>query len=874
MYFTLPPHRPRALLLGTSAILLVSLTSAPSRAQDVDTLLLDMIVVDTGAANAETEISSEDPADTGTTVLGETSVSTRTDTSGDINSVLRTVPTVQYANDSDTDAGVNETDELTLLPLEVSIAGARVTENNFMLNGIGINSIIGSDAFFGSSTNELSRDTGVLTIQSHYGLSSQSQYVPSSLVESVEVMDSNVSAEYGGFLGGAVDAKLREPSTEKNFGSFELSYSGSSLTEYKLGTEDGENPDEVEKPEFDKYSITLEQNWAINDQSAAIFGISRRAASASKDHDPQYVEGKVEDETTSDFYRLGLSHSLLNGEKLSFEIDYTDYNQEYWVDNAVNHGVTIENSGLIVNGKYEKEWDELGLLGLATRNTKLEFNATYQHNKSSNDQPSDEYYVWYASYDTYDYVTDQFSDWCVADDERTSCLAGGYGDKAFEDEQFEANVKLSGDIWNGSFNLGATLRHSIANRSGTGFDWYTSSEYNTEHDIDSFTCAADDTACTETQYLKYWYHQDAYDVTVDATKVESYLELDQSFGDFRVRGGLRLDYNDYLKNVDISPRLALSWKPNDRFSATFGANRYYDDNYLAYAIMDNLPRYDWYTRSHDADGVVEEFTYNRTFSSYNYGQGNLDTPYKDELTLGLNYRDTLTEGHWRLKAIHREGHDEFARSEDSTTFDNILTNDGSSTYDSITLEYANSWDMAHLPRVDKLGVYFSAVWADRWVSNNTYYGSDGDTGESTEFIYYNGTSYTENEFQEVTGNLDIPVRATVEVNGSLMNEKLHLGLGADIAFSYWGVKYTDEDGDYTNATYGEQEHMIYEDYRYGASVMGYLTAEAQIAEVKGNPLTVKLKLDNIFGNVGNATADDDNPWVRARSASLTMGYSW
>lgn len=865
-------HSHRAILLGSSALFILLATQS-GFAQDVGIVELDTIIVK--AANGEgTLIDNEDPADTGTTVLGEDSVFTRADTSGDINSVLRTVPTVQYANDTSTDAGVNETDELNLLPLEVSIAGARVTENNFMLNGIGMNSVIGSDAGYGTSWKDLSRDTGVLTIQYHYGLSSQSQYVPSALVDNVEVMDSNVSAEYGGFLGGVVNANLREPNTEENSGFVELTYSGSSLTDYKIGTEDGENPDELSKPEFEKYSLTAEQNWAINDRSAAVLGFSRRIATASEDRDAQYVDRQTDNETTSDFYRMGLSHELLSGEKLSFEVDYTDYDQIYEVTNADNHGVTVANSGLIVNGKYENSWDELNFLGLVARDTKLEFNAIYQHNKSANDMTSDTYYNWYASYDTYGYVTDAFSDWCDAgDDTRASCYTGAYGDKKFEDEQFEANVKLSGDIWNGSFNLGATVRHSVSSRSGTGFDWYTSSEYNTEHGVDSFTCLENDPACIDTQYLKYWYHQDAYDVTVDATKFESFLEVDQEFGDFRLRAGLRADYNDYLENMDISPRLALTWKPNERFSATAGANRYYDDNYLAYAIMDNLPRYDWYRRSDD-DGTVEEFEYYRTFDAYRYDQGDLDTPYKDEFTLSLNYRDPWTEGNWRFKAIHREGHDEFARSQDSSTFENILTNEGRSEYDSITIEYAKNWETVGLPRVDNLGLYVSAVWADRWVSNNSYYGYDGETGEGETFIYYEGNSYTSTEFQEVTGNLDIPVRATVEVNGSLMNEKLKLGLGADIAFSYWGVQDTDENGDFVHSEYGEQDHEIYADYKYGTSVMGYLTAEARIAEIKGNPVTMRLKVDNLFGNVGNGTATDDNPWVRGRSASLALGYTW
>lgn len=866
MRHALPSFQSRALLLCSSA-LLIPLSSTHAWAQETNPVWLDEILV-TPNTSEGTVISNENPADTGTTDLGEDAIYARTDTSGDINSVLRTVPTVQYANHSDTDAGVNEVDELDLKPLEVSISGGRVTENNFMLNGIGMNSILGSDAGYGSSFKDLSRDTGVLTIQYHYGLSSHSQYVPSGFVDNVTVMDSNVSAEYGGFVGGAVDVELRKPDTEESSGFIELSYSGSSLSKYEVATEDGENPEDIEKPEFEKYSLTAEQNWAINDRTAAIFGFSTKVATASEDRDPQYVDRRTENETTSNFYRAALAHEFLSGEKLTFELDYTDYDQFYEVYNADNHGVTVANSGLILNGKYETSWDAMNILGLETRNTKLEFNAIYQKNTSLNDMSSDVYYNWYASYDTYGYVTDAFSDWCDAGDiARASCYTGAYGDKEFKDQQFEANVKLSGDIWQGKFTMGAAVRHSIAEHTGTGFDWYTSSRYNTQQGVDSFTCPANDPACIDSQYLSFWYHQNAFAVKVDATAFEGFLELDQTFGDVQVRAGVRADYNDYLENFDISPRFALSWTPNDRFSATFGANRYYDDAYATYAIMDAMPRYNMYSRD-DNDGVVEDFTLLRTFEGYDYDQAGVKTPYNDELTIGFNYRDVWTEGTWRIKGIHRRGYDEFANSEDSSSFENTLTNDGRSGYDAVTLEYVKDWDMSDSQRLSSLGLYLSTVWADRWVTPESAYGS---AGVVEEFYYYNDTSYIGDEFQEVTGNLDIPFRMTAELNAASQNEKLKVGLGTDVVFSYWGVRQTDEDTR-TNPIYGDVSHLIYEDYKFDTVVMAYLTAEAQIAEVKGNPLVLRAKLDNMFGNAG--VADDANPWVRSRSLALSMGYEW
>jgi len=67
----------------------------------------------------------------------------------------------------------------------------------------------------------LDREAG-LRLYLHYGLHSQTQYIPTSMVEGVEVIDSNASAEYGGFQGGVVQFELIKPSRESK-GQFFIS---------------------------------------------------------------------------------------------------------------------------------------------------------------------------------------------------------------------------------------------------------------------------------------------------------------------------------------------------------------------------------------------------------------------------------------------------------------------------------------------------------------------------------------------------------------------------------------------------------------------------------------------------------------------------
>ena len=84
---------------------------------------------------------------------------------------------------------------------QISINGSRHYENNFTINGMGINNYISpaghnSDSGFGPGVQP--------------GGDAQSFFMDTDLLESVVVHTENISARYGDFLGGVVDAELRD----------------------------------------------------------------------------------------------------------------------------------------------------------------------------------------------------------------------------------------------------------------------------------------------------------------------------------------------------------------------------------------------------------------------------------------------------------------------------------------------------------------------------------------------------------------------------------------------------------------------------------------------------------------------------------------
>jgi hypothetical protein len=818
-------------------------------------------------------LGSGEIGDTGSTVMGVGSINVRSDDSGDPNTALTSLPTVQYRNDTDNDAGVNVDDVLDLQPLEVSISGARVDENNFMIDGIGINSLGSSDNQYELSAGDLSRETGSPNVNAIYGAHSQTQFVPESMLEGAEVLDSNVSAQYGGFQGGVVNYQLKKADVNKASGGATFSYQDDSFTHYRLGTEDGDNPSGRDKPEWKKIRLAFHHNQPLSDRTAVFFGFSRSTAEGTKQKDAQYLAGSVDSKTRSDFYRLGLTHKADIG-TFGLTLNVTDYSQDWDSNYSRDMQLNVETLSKSLTGTFSHEFGPV----LAARNVKLDLSATYQHNRAGNDYNSNVAYNWLQRINSTDWEATTMSDWCqsvISGTANTTCREGGYGDRMMKDERLDLTAMLSGDIWAGRFSTGVTFSHAKAVRDFEGYSLYTvgSNATLSNKSYTAFTCADGDETCTTEQYASTLSYQVGNEVEVDANKVEGWLELTQSWGDFDLRTGLRVDYNDVLNNWDAAPRLTGTWRASETLALTVGFNRYYSDNWIGYKIHDNLIRPTNFTRTASSTGVVGDWVQGSTNSTYRYSGSGLDTPYNDEITVGITYEDIWSGGLWRLRYIHRDGKDQFARSEDSTSSNNILTNDGWSEYESFVLEYTKTWKRPAGSRLDNVGLYITGAWADREISNSTYFGSDGTSG-ATEYYWYNDKSYDLSEFSVVTGNLDIPVRATIELRGSWFDGKYELGIGADIAFGYTGVIDTDEEVTATHADGYTGDHYVFEDYDFDAAVAMNLSAKIRLAQIRDNNLDLNVKVANLLDDLGNRTASNSNPWMPGRSFALSLNYTW
>lgn len=144
---------------------------------------------------------------------------------GSITELLKNNPNVQFANSSDNGNTPGE-----LQPENVSFHGEKFYQNNFMIDGLSNNNTINP----GANGGELIASPDGYSPTDLPAGGAQSFWINSELIESAEVFDSNISAKYGNFTGGVVDAKLKKPNLTKAGGRVSYRTTNDHLTQYHV----------------------------------------------------------------------------------------------------------------------------------------------------------------------------------------------------------------------------------------------------------------------------------------------------------------------------------------------------------------------------------------------------------------------------------------------------------------------------------------------------------------------------------------------------------------------------------------------------------------------------------------------------------------
>ncbi|MFK7605294.1 MULTISPECIES: TonB-dependent receptor plug domain-containing protein [unclassified Pseudomonas] len=578
-----------------------------------------------------TPITAMDSVFQGEQVIDRQMIESLPSGNGDITSLLRTNPNVQFDNNQLSSKTPGE-----IAPADISINGARPWQNLFVVDGMTMN----NDLDPGNSNDSFAEISG----------RSQGMALDTDLLEDIKVYDSNVPVEFGGFNGGVVEANTRDP--KKDFhGKVSVQMSRSEWTRYHLNEDDPDLENfeagfgNDSQPAFKKIITRATLEGYLTDNFGLMGSFSRkdstiptRVFAVSNQTD---TANATETQTRRiDNYFLKAVWQVNEDWKLDVSLTHAPETAKTFGPNSLYSARDMEAGGESISARLV--WN--------APMARVEQNLSWSELNTSRYSDSDYLIFWRTS------TTKDWSTSPVASE-------GGFGD--IEETQKTLAYKLKAD-WN-SFNwLG--LDHSV--QSGLELSQnsasYERSKPHSSYTVASTgTCVGNDHYCSIGTTQEGWPGQYANKMTVSQGKVAFdtrawalYLQDEMRYGRLTVRPGVRIDGDDYMSQTTIAPRLAIELDVfgDNKTRITGGANRYYGRNLYAYRLRDGIAAMGTeYSRASPSSEWVKG-QQNANDSKFNQ----LKVPYDDELTLGLSHVQWDTE--FAVKYVKRMGREQVSRA--------------------------------------------------------------------------------------------------------------------------------------------------------------------------------------------------------------------
>ncbi|WGE75582.1 TonB-dependent receptor plug domain-containing protein [Actinobacillus equuli] len=630
---------------------------------------------------------------------------------GGITDLLKSNPNVRFSNEADLSTNAGE-----IRPNEVSFHGEKYYNNNFILDGMSNNdnmNPIGNQMRNGEAVgaNPYDLPNG----------SSQSMWIDSSLLESLEVFDSNVSAKYGNFTGGVIDAKLKDPNFERRTGKIYYRTTRDDWTHFYIqeGQEDAfEKARRLDyQPRFVKHQFGVNASEKLSDNLAILFSYDRLQSTMKNAHpDMRYLASpntpiEKKQSRINENYILRAVYLPENGDLWRATVMYSPNYAKQFKSDTENGAFENIGGGVQANLEWEKtlDWAKVkSYIGYKKTGNRTEYDVNDYHRYMS----SDNFYWTSGTYSQY----------------------GGYGKRSLEKEIYTLKQDYEGNAFDFagmehklSFGWIAEIAKAKSGRDTSYHAYYYRKAPN--------VVCNDAEACLEGDQFAYQrlnYNQHTVKVRDDDFAL--YLQDQLKWKRLELSLGSRLSYNRFLDNTNIDYRLSGSYDLFDDQSTIIfaGANRYYKGSLLSSRLRQGLDVIGKDVREFNADGTIGEWTpEGRGVAPNRYLQPRkLKTPYSDEKVLGLSQRvwDTRRTFKW----VNRQSKNQFASANRyfSGEMYRVMNNNGRSENDTFTLSVAPvkgyEWQYAKLNW--DLGLRISRSKS----SNKTY---NNDVSLKTKAIY-------------------------------------------------------------------------------------------------------------------------------------------
>ncbi|WP_150539306.1 TonB-dependent receptor plug domain-containing protein [Actinobacillus vicugnae] len=608
----------------TKIALLVSSTFFASNIYAENTIRLDEVIVKDRAFSQKI----------GTQKITAEQIKRLPSTNGNITELLKNNPNVLYSNMAELSTSAGE-----ISPDEVSFHGEKYYNNNFTIDGISNNDNINP------ATNNAGRGGKNPTGFEAYDLpsaGSQSFWLNTKLVKNMEAFDSNVSAKYGNFTGGVINVELKDPDFDENHGSISYRTTRGSWAKFHVQEDkqdDFANSKRLDyQPDFTKNQYSVNVSQPLSDSTSLLFSYNRTDSDIKSIHSYMYSKADPSGYTTakqkrvSETYLLKGVHFTENGDQWKATLMYSPHKAKYFRQNVMNGGYSNTGGGYSAQLDWEKQFEH------------FKMTTKFSYKKTGNEIENDEgVYRRYVSSDSIGWVSNSSG----------QALYGGYGKYETEKDTFtlKQDFKLNEFDWKDSSHkviLGwqADLSRAKYIRTSEAWQYYYTNNSN-------IVCG-DMNECIEGE--QYATSAQAYpirNVKVNDSNYAIYAEDNIQYKNLDLNLGIRADYNQFLKNINIAPRTSLSYDVfGDEQTRLFGGfNRYYATSMLAYKLRQGIGNRDRWIRNADTN---YEWVYSSSGSTpVQTATSDLDTPYSDEYVLGIGQKILGTDV--TLKWVHRDG---------------------------------------------------------------------------------------------------------------------------------------------------------------------------------------------------------------------------
>ncbi|MBH3428999.1 TonB-dependent receptor [Pseudomonas alkylphenolica] len=684
---------------------------------------------------ANTVVSTRTSPHQGETTLDRKTIDALPGGNGDITSLLKIHPNVQFDNNQLSSKNPGE-----IAPANISINGAKYYQNAFLVDGMSMNNDINP----GDSQHNL--------VNSVPGRS-QGLALDTELLEDIKVYDSNIGARYGGFNGGVVAAETRQP-TKDLHGKVSYQTTRSSWTRYHVDEDEQAKFDAASsgssyayQPDFVKHFVRATLEGHLTENLGLLANVTQKTStipvnvfSSNNDGKAGYTAQQEDQERKSQSVFLKAVYKA--SERLDLEGSFTSSPEEatYFRDNALDTGYTIKSGGTLLNFKADYQADS----------AKITQQFAWSRMENSRDSDADDWNNW---------VKNDVKNWGVSTPQE-----GGYGDIDQTQDSYEYKLEAA---WDAMDFYGS--RHSLTTGMELKYQAF-SYERLTASDVNVYGALPGTTTCASAsslggdrycdsdarQYVRQLTRYAAGDFDFNVNSAALYVQDEIEIGRVTLRPGVRLDTDDYMQQTTVAPRLALEWDVfgDQRTRISAGRNRYYGRNSAYWALREGVNSLQTRYARTAAGGA-----WTKTSFANDAQFNKLDIPYDDEWTLGITQQ--VRDLELALKWVRREGRDQVMQKVVDNSGDpsltssyDVYTNDGKSNTEVVTLT------LTPLLSYDVWGTRNSGQLAADWTHFNTTHTDYSEEFEDDDYVRYNGQIMHISELPPSNYNHDWTYRLT------------------------------------------------------------------------------------------------------------------